>query len=90
MSSLPGANLPSSVPGIPSTSGVTRSNPDRKRREQPFQHPHDKKEDGATPHGREEDVAELSHHEEASPGAAPVHQDAVKPVDGHPHIDIQA
>lgn len=91
MSSFPGGNIPSPVPGIPSTPRVTRSNPDRQRREQQqrrSQQPHEEQ----APPAREEDSAEFTHVE----GPAP-HQDAFPqslpprgPDDDHPRLDIEA
>lgn len=84
--SLFGANAAQPVQGIQSTPSTTRSNPDRKRREK--QEKKKKDEEHALPH-REEDVAELSAHDE-TPEAAP-HEPVAPPADDppRPHIDVQ-
>lgn len=82
MSSLPGANLPPSVQAIPSAPPVTRSNPDRQRREQQHQPHHEE-------HKREQDSADLTHHEEPKKGTPPAAHIKPPTPDEHPHIDVQ-
>ena len=86
MSALPGGNIPPSVPGISSPPPVTRSNPDRHRREQEPGHGKDKKENEPGAPKREQDCAELTHHEDV---VTPPAKLPPPPADDRPHIDVQ-
>lgn len=86
MSALPGGSVPS-VPGINSPPPVSRSNPDRQRREQGARHPTHHKDPEQAPK-REQDSAELTHHEDA-PAVPPASPKAPPASTERPHIDIQ-